>query len=64
MDGQYQVLVKWLGLEAEESSWEPAENLADDIPAVLRKWIQVNRGAMDMVDAMAKVLSKTHGFSL
>ncbi|ETV67425.1 hypothetical protein H257_16401 [Aphanomyces astaci] len=33
VDGQHQGLVKWLGLDEEESSWEPAANLLDDIPS-------------------------------
>ncbi|RLO08294.1 hypothetical protein DYB28_002322 [Aphanomyces astaci] len=43
MDSQHQVLVKWLGLNDEESSWEPAVNLLDDIPVVFRKWAEANK---------------------
>ncbi|ETV82186.1 hypothetical protein H257_04897 [Aphanomyces astaci] len=43
VDGQHQVLVKWLGLDDEESSWEPAANLLDDIPVVFRKWAAANK---------------------
>ncbi|RLO00618.1 hypothetical protein DYB28_012023 [Aphanomyces astaci] len=43
VDGQHQVLVKWLGLDDEESSWEPATNLLDDIPVVFRKWAAANK---------------------
>ncbi|RLO13509.1 hypothetical protein DYB28_014427 [Aphanomyces astaci] len=43
VDGQHQVLVKWLGLVDEESSWEPAMNLLDDIPVVFRKWAAANK---------------------
>ncbi|RLO05141.1 hypothetical protein DYB28_005661, partial [Aphanomyces astaci] len=43
VDGQHQVLVKWLGLDEEESSWEPAANLLDDIPVVFRKWAAANK---------------------
>jgi hypothetical protein len=43
VSGQHQVLVKWLGLQDEESSWEPAENLLEDIPVVFRKWIEANK---------------------
>ncbi|ETV82621.1 hypothetical protein H257_05201 [Aphanomyces astaci] len=38
---QHQVIVKWLGLD--ESSWEPAANLLDDIPVVFRKWVAANK---------------------
>ncbi|ETV64284.1 hypothetical protein H257_18806 [Aphanomyces astaci] len=43
VDGQHQVLVKWLGLDDEESSWEPAANFLDDIPVVFRKWAAANK---------------------
>ncbi|RHZ09509.1 hypothetical protein DYB26_015484 [Aphanomyces astaci] len=43
VNGQHQVLVKWLGLDDEESSWEPAANLLDDIPVVFRKWAVTNK---------------------
>ncbi|ETV64236.1 hypothetical protein H257_18844 [Aphanomyces astaci] len=43
VDGQHQVLVKWFGLDDEESSWEPAANLLDDIPVVFRKWAAANK---------------------
>ncbi|ETV64606.1 hypothetical protein H257_18515 [Aphanomyces astaci] len=43
VDGRHQALVKWLGLDDEESSWEPAANLLDDIPVVFRKWAAVNK---------------------
>ncbi|RLO03243.1 hypothetical protein DYB28_014014, partial [Aphanomyces astaci] len=37
VDGQHQVLVKWLELDHEESSWEPAANLLDDIPSYVAR---------------------------
>ncbi|ETV73383.1 hypothetical protein H257_11882 [Aphanomyces astaci] len=43
VDGQHRVLVKWLRLDDEESSWEPAANLLDDIPVVFRKWAAANK---------------------
>ena len=37
VNGQPQVVVKWLGFEEEEeSSWEPARNMLEDIPVVLQ----------------------------
>ncbi|ETV92319.1 hypothetical protein H310_13373 [Aphanomyces invadans] len=42
-DGSFQVLVKWLGLEEDESSWELAKNLLEDIPVVFRKWCESKR---------------------
>ncbi|ETV71873.1 hypothetical protein H257_13006 [Aphanomyces astaci] len=43
MHGQHQVLVKRLGLDDEESSWEPPANLLDDILVVFRKWTAANK---------------------
>ncbi|ETV85604.1 hypothetical protein H257_03310 [Aphanomyces astaci] len=43
VDGQPQVLVKWIGLYDEESSREPASNLVDDITVVFRKWAAANK---------------------
>jgi len=51
-NGQHQVLVKWLGLEEEESSWEPAINLLEDIPVVFRKWIEENKEDSDVAVLM------------
>ncbi|RLO03195.1 hypothetical protein DYB28_013180 [Aphanomyces astaci] len=50
VDGQHQVLVKLLGLDDEESSWEPAANLLDDIPVVFRKWAAANKEGPASVD--------------
>ncbi|ETV91411.1 hypothetical protein H310_14079 [Aphanomyces invadans] len=38
MNGHYEVHVKWLGLDAEESPWVLVERLLEDIPVILRKW--------------------------
>ena len=54
-DGRYEVLVKWLGLEDEESSSEPAQNLLDDIPVVFVKWCESHRhdkAVSDMMDSL------------
>ncbi|ETV78291.1 hypothetical protein H257_07878 [Aphanomyces astaci] len=55
VDGQDQVLVKWLGLDDEESSWEPGANLLDDIPVVFRKWAAANK-EVPAVAALIKTL--------
>ena len=52
VNGQHQVLVKWLGLEDEEASWEPAANLYEDVPVLLRKWIAATEGQDSSVKAM------------
>ncbi|ETV63711.1 hypothetical protein H257_19357, partial [Aphanomyces astaci] len=59
VDGQHQVLVKWLGLDDEESSWGPTANLLDDIPVVFRKWAASNKE-----DPVVAALIKTLDFPL
>ncbi|ETV89854.1 hypothetical protein H310_15307 [Aphanomyces invadans] len=51
--GRYKVLVKWLGLDAKESSWEPVDNLLEDIPIVLRKWCAAHKDEDHVADMMA-----------
>ncbi|RLO08621.1 hypothetical protein DYB28_000668 [Aphanomyces astaci] len=43
VNGQHQGLVNWLVLDDEESSWEPAANLLDDIRIVFRTWVAANK---------------------
>ena len=33
-----QILVEWLGLEPEEATWEPVENLLEDVPRLVRDY--------------------------
>ncbi|ETV95906.1 hypothetical protein H310_10571 [Aphanomyces invadans] len=54
-NGRYEVLVKWLGLDAEESSWEPAANLLEDIPVALRKCCTVHKDDAHVADMMANL---------
>ncbi|ETV94684.1 hypothetical protein H310_11664, partial [Aphanomyces invadans] len=54
-NGRYEVRVKWLGLDAEESSWEPVENLLEDIPVVLRKWCAAHKDEDHVADMMANL---------
>ncbi|ETV93737.1 hypothetical protein H310_12313 [Aphanomyces invadans] len=51
----YEVMVMWLGLDAEESSWEPAANLLEDIPVVLRKWRATHKDDGHVADMMANL---------
>ncbi|RQM30718.1 hypothetical protein B5M09_011726 [Aphanomyces astaci] len=53
VDDQHQ----WLGLDEEESSWEPAANLLDDIPVLFRKWAAANKE-----DPAVAALTKTLDF--
>ncbi|OQR97894.1 hypothetical protein THRCLA_06835 [Thraustotheca clavata] len=39
-DGKYELLVKWMGLDRAEASWEPTIQLYEDIPVILRRWIK------------------------
>jgi Chromo (CHRromatin Organisation MOdifier) domain len=34
-----QVLVKWMGFESAENSWEPIETLVEDAPDLLRDFL-------------------------
>ncbi len=60
VDGQYQVLVKWLGLKEAESSWEPAASLWEDILVFFGRWIGKNKDSMDLVGDMADALGHHH----
>jgi transposase InsO family protein len=64
VDGQYQVLVKWLGLDDEEASWESADGLYEDVPVLLRKWVATHEGDDETVGAMRKSLEMTLGHPL
>ncbi|ETV94796.1 hypothetical protein H310_11470 [Aphanomyces invadans] len=39
VDGQFQVLVKWQGIEDDEASKESAVNLYEGVPVLLQKWV-------------------------
>ncbi|ETW04001.1 hypothetical protein H310_04406 [Aphanomyces invadans] len=54
-DDRYEVLVKWLGLDAEESSWEPVDNLLEDILVVLRKWCAAHKDEYHVADMIANL---------
>ncbi|RHY21977.1 hypothetical protein DYB32_009656, partial [Aphanomyces invadans] len=52
-DGTWQVLVKWLGLDELESSWEPALSIYEDIPVIFRRWAESKRdedGVCEMIE--------------
>jgi hypothetical protein len=36
---RWEVQVAWLGLELEESTWEPAANVLEDVPAIFKKFV-------------------------
>ncbi|KAG9399310.1 hypothetical protein AC1031_012265 [Aphanomyces cochlioides] len=62
--GRYEVLVKWLGLEESEVSWEPAIHLYEDIPVVLCRWIVSKEGSEPIVRELRDNLEKTLGHPL
>nr|CCA27447.1 AlNc14C536G12088 [Albugo laibachii Nc14] len=45
---QWEVLVQWIGLDDTENSWEPASLLMEDVPTLLRKWVNTEPKAADM----------------
>jgi hypothetical protein len=42
-NGQWQVLVKWLGFDALEATWQPFDALQADIPAIVKKTLETPR---------------------
>ena len=36
--GKREFLIKWLGIDEEDSTWEPEENLLEDIPKMLEEF--------------------------
>ncbi|KAH9115474.1 hypothetical protein LEN26_012978 [Aphanomyces euteiches] len=51
----FEVLVSWRGLQEIENSWEPATNLQEDIPVVLKRYVQ-EHGDKEVVSDMAAAL--------
>ena len=41
--GQWEILVKWLGFDVAEATWEPLEVLLVDVPALVRRAVQDSR---------------------
>jgi hypothetical protein len=40
--GRWELLVKWLGFEVLESTWEPLDSLMVDVPALVRRLVQAS----------------------
>ncbi|KAH9184921.1 hypothetical protein AeNC1_013104 [Aphanomyces euteiches] len=40
---RYEMEIKWRGLEAKENSWEPVQNLMEDVPVALKKRLRAMR---------------------
>ncbi|OQR83686.1 hypothetical protein ACHHYP_14408 [Achlya hypogyna] len=59
INGTWQVLVHWMGLEAAEASWEPALDIYADVPVLFRRWVRSAAApplVADMVHSMERVL--------
>ncbi len=50
---QFEVQIKWRGLEDSENSWEPADQVAKDVPVLLKKFLKLR-----VKDKVAKGLMK------
>ncbi|KAF0707813.1 hypothetical protein AaE_013458 [Aphanomyces astaci] len=52
-DGVLEVLIKWLGMDDLESSWEPALWIYEDVPVLFRRWAKARSnedGVSEMID--------------
>ena len=39
---EYEVHVQWIGLDAVEASWEPAAAIFEDVPVLLKRFVDAN----------------------
>jgi hypothetical protein len=62
LDQEWQLQIKWAGLQEEEVSWEPAKVIADDLPALVNKFCQ-DHAAEPHVAALSKYLKTRHSAS-
>ncbi|ETV82011.1 hypothetical protein H257_05537 [Aphanomyces astaci] len=56
-DGVWEVLIKWLGLDDLESSWEPVLSIYEDVPVLFRRWTKARSnedGVSEMVDDLTR----------
>jgi hypothetical protein len=53
--GKYEVLIKWNGLGESENSWEPADQVAADVPGPLKKLL-VAKGKSPVARGLLKKL--------
>ncbi|ETV77529.1 hypothetical protein H257_08467 [Aphanomyces astaci] len=52
----FEVCVRWRGLQEIEASWEPADNLLEDIPTEFKRYVRSNK-----VDAQVKAMATALG---
>ncbi|KAF0746678.1 hypothetical protein AaE_008027, partial [Aphanomyces astaci] len=53
--GVWEVLIKWLGRDDLESSWEPALSIYEEIPVLFRRWGKARSnedGVSEMIDEL------------
>ena len=48
-DDEVDLLVRWRGHGDDERTWEPLEQLLDDVPVLVGKYVQANRNEPDLV---------------
>ncbi len=48
---------KWMGLDELETSWEPASDIAEDVPALVQAYIKANIKESSNVKKMATALA-------
>jgi hypothetical protein len=44
--GQVQVLVKWMGFDEDENTWEPVTTILEDAPDLLREFLEITSSAL------------------
>jgi Chromo (CHRromatin Organisation MOdifier) domain len=44
--GQVQVLVKWMGFDEGENTWEPVTTILEDAPDLLREFLEITSSAL------------------
>ena len=54
---RWDILVKWIGLDELETSWEPASDIAEDVPALVQAYIKANIKESSNVKKMATALA-------
>ena len=58
---QWEVLVKWRGLDKAENSWEPARILLEDVPLLLARRVRTEAKAEEMRSFVLNETSSRRG---
>ncbi|KAF4045960.1 Calponin homology domain-containing proteinromo [Phytophthora infestans] len=51
----HELLVKWRGLTEEENSWEPVQNVIEDVPVLVKKFLTSNQDIPAIVKLMEDI---------